>query len=229
VHLGLGLAHGQPANGIALKADFNEPCSTYFSQLLIYATLHNAKISVPRLLAKCLARSRRPAQGKLHGLLGLFLRVRIFEALVELHLNVRTKHALNVHGTLRRKFISPPVDMRLERCPLLRDLANLRKGHHLEPTAIGKYRSIPSDEFMQATELCHLFRSWPQHQMVGIAQNDIGARLLHLIEVKPFHRADGSYRHEGGGANVTMQRMDRSQPRRAIRLVKRKGKLCHAA
>ena len=44
----------------------------------------------------------------------LFLRMRIFEALVELHLDIGAKQALDVHGAFRRQFMFAPIDMGLE-------------------------------------------------------------------------------------------------------------------
>jgi hypothetical protein len=59
------------------------------------------------------------------GFFRLFIRVRILQALVELHLDVGAKQALDLHGPLWREFIASPVNMRLENGPLLRDFADL--------------------------------------------------------------------------------------------------------
>ena len=154
--------------------------------------------------------------------------MRIFQALVELHLDVGAKQALDFHGPLWREFIASPVNMRLEYGPLLRDLADLCQRHDLKAAAVGQDRPVPADELVQAAELCHFLRTGPQHQMIGVAQNDIGARLFHLVEVESLHRAHRADRHEGRRANVAMQGANRAQPRRAIRLVKGEGKFSHA-
>ena len=209
-HQLLAFAHRQSANGIAFKANIPKPRRTRVAKLFIHAPLHNAEISPARLFAKSLARPRRPTQRKLHGFFRLFIRVRIFNALIKLHLNIRTEQALNIHGALRRQFVASPINMRLERGPLLRDFPDFGKRHDLKAATVSKYRPAPTNEFVQAAKSCHLFRSGPQHQVIGVAQNDVSTRLLHLIKVKPLHCAHSSNRHESRCANIPMPCMHRA-------------------
>ncbi|MNT89067.1 hypothetical protein D3C72_2297300 [compost metagenome] len=59
----------------------------------------------------------------------------------------------------------------------------------------------PADQLMQAAKPCHALRAGPQHQVIGIAENDIGAELAHLIEIHGLDGADSANRHEGGRAD----------------------------
>ena len=69
--------------------------------------------------------------------------------------------------------------MRLEHYSLFRNLTQLRKRHHLKPAGISEYRPLPVHEFMQAAHFSDNFRTGTQHQMVGIAQDNIRSRSAH--------------------------------------------------
>src|SRR5208283_1918465 len=66
---------------------------------------------------------------------------------------------------------------------------------------------------MEAAQRRDPLRAWPQHEMIGIGEHDIGAERSH-----PFgmHRLDGgsrANRHEGGCADRSPRRRDESRPR----------------
>jgi hypothetical protein len=42
----------------------------------------------------------------------------------------------------------------------------------------------------------------PQHQVIGVAQDDVGARALHLVDCQALDRPGRADRHEGRRANV---------------------------
>ena len=64
----------------------------------------------------------------------------------------------------------------------------------------------PAGEFLQAAERCDPLRARPQHQMIGIAEHDIGAGIAHLAPVHALHRAGGADRHEGRRPHHAMRR-----------------------
>ena len=90
---------------------------------------------------------------------------------------------------------------------------------------------LPADEVVKPAELRHLLGTRPQHQVIGIAQDDVGARRLDLVEIETLHGADGAHRHEGGRADVAMQRLNRTEAGRAVGCVKgeAEGSFRHAA
>jgi hypothetical protein len=66
--------------------------------------------------------------------------------------------------------------------------------------------------------------------MIGIAENDVGTCVLHLIEIEGLDRAGGPDRHEGGGADIAMPGVDQARPGSAIGRQQREGKFrSHAA
>jgi hypothetical protein len=108
-------------------------------------------------------------------------------------------------------------------CRLLGDLADLGQRHDLEPAGVREDRALPTDELVQAAELRYLLRPGSEHQVVGVAKDDVGPRPLHLIKVQALDRADGADRHEGRGADVAMESVDGAQPGGAVRAVKREA------
>ena len=82
-----------------------------------------------------------------------------------------------------------------------------------ESVRIGRFQPM---KLVQAAELRHLFGAGPQHQVIGIAEDDVGARALHLIEIEALDGADRADRHEGRRADGAMQRVHRAEPRGAI-------------
>ena len=67
------------------------------------------------------------------------------------------------------------VDMRAEGDALLVELAQLRQRHDLEAAGIGQDRMRPADELVQAAEPRHALGARPQHQVIGVAEDDVGA------------------------------------------------------
>ncbi len=86
------------------------------------------------------------------------------------------------------------------------------KRHNLKAATIGEDWALPFDEIMQAAKGRHFFSAGAQHQMIGVAENDVGSGFLHLIEVEAFDGAYGSHRHESRCANVAAPGVNRSAP-----------------
>ena len=76
---------------------------------------------------------------------------------------------------------------------------------------------IPAHEFVQAAELGDTLGAGSQHQMIGVAEDDIGAGIAHLLRVKRFYRAHGADRHERRRTNDAARRRDFPAPRRSVR------------
>ena len=63
-------------------------------------------------------------------------------------------------------------------------------------------------ESMQTTQPRHPLGPGPQHQMIGIAEDDVGAQIPHLVHI---HRLDGTGsadRHESGRSDISARRLD---------------------
>ena len=147
--------------------------------------------------------------------------MRKLHALVELHLDVGAQQPLDLHRAFGRQLVLPAVDVRLEHAPpcsvILRILDSDMIWKPPESVRIGP---LPADERVKPAELRDLLRTGPQHQVIGVAEDDVGARRLHLVEVEALDRADRAHRHEGGRADVAMQRVNRAKAGRAVGGVK---------
>ena len=169
----------------------------------------------PRALtARTRAGALGPAQRQLHGALGLLLLGRQLDALVELHLDVGAEQALDLDRALRRQHVRRAVDVRLEAHALLAHLADLGQRHDLEAAAVGEDRPVPAHEGVQAAEAGDALGAGAQHQVIGVAEHDVGAGRLHLVEVERLDGGRGADRHERRRAD---DRRAASRPRRAAR------------
>ena len=54
---------------------------------------------------------------------------------------------------------------------------------------------------------------WPKHQVVGIAENDLGAVFDEVARLKRLDRAEGANVHEDGGLHHAMSRVQPTQSR----------------
>jgi hypothetical protein len=59
-------------------------------------------------------------------------------------------------------------------------LRSVRQAHHLIAAAVGQDRAVPVHEPVQAAQPRHAFRAGAQHQVIGVAQDDVGARARTL-------------------------------------------------
>ena len=99
---------------------------------------------------------------------------------------------------------------------LFGQLAQLRQRHDLKAAAIGQDGALPIHEIMQATLAGDAFSARAQHQVIGIAQQDIGASLAHLLGIHGLDCACRAHRHEGRRLDIAPWRVDAAAPRQTI-------------
>ena len=73
------------------------------------------------------------------------------------------------------------IDMRLERHSVLVELTQVAQTPHLEAATIGQNRTVPVHERVQPAELFDQRGTGPQHQVIGIGENDLRARRVQLF------------------------------------------------
>ena len=133
------------------------------------------------------------------------------------------RQALNLDRPLGRQGVLRAVDMGLKRHALFSDLAQTGKGHNLKTTGIGQYRPVPANEIMQSAQSGNPFRPRPQHQVIGVSQNDVGAERTHLVHIHRLDAAGRADRHKSGRADGAARHIDTAAPGRTIRGLERKG------
>jgi hypothetical protein len=74
----------------------------------------------------------------------------------------------------------------------------------------------PIHQLVQAAELGDPFSAGPQHQVIGVAKQDVGATLAHLRRVHALDRTLCADRHEGRCMDRTTWRIDTAKPGTAI-------------
>ena len=127
--------------------------------------------------------------------------------------DVGPEQILNFHRPLGGQAIGRAVDVGLKRHAILVELSELGERHDLKAAGIGQDRPRPIHELMQAAERRDPLRAWPQHQMIGVGEHDIGAERFHPFRM---HRLDGGRRadrHEGRRADRSPRRRDEARAR----------------
>jgi hypothetical protein len=107
-----------------------------------------------------------------------------------------------------RQHVFRAVDMAAEGHPLLGQLAQVGKAHHLEPAGVGQDRPLPVHEGVQPPEPRDPLGRGAQHQVVGVAQKDVGAGRPHAFGQHRLDRSGRAHRHEGGRAHLAARRAD---------------------
>ena len=130
---------------------------------------------------------------------------RVWWTLVKRHHDVGTDAALDVHHPFRRKQVFAPVNVAPEGCAFFGDLPILSQTEHLVAPAVGQNGTVPIHELVQSTHFLQHLCAWPQMQVVGVAQNDVGVDDLFQFRLRDrAHRANGAHGHENGGLDVSM-------------------------
>jgi hypothetical protein len=120
-----------------------------------------------------------------------------------------------------------PVDVGAEGDSLLGDFPQLRQGHHLEAAGIGQDRAVPPHEAVQAALFADPFRAGAQHQVIGVAEDDLRAGGGDRIRQHRLHRGGRADRHEGRGLDRAVGGGQASAPRRAVAGQDRKTEIAH--
>ena len=223
-HRLLPLPDREAADRVAVEADGLQRLGALAAQRLGHAALLDAEERMARPVAEGLARTGRPPHRQAHrlGHAGLVGRKR--RAFVEAHHDVRAEQALDLHRGLGAEEMLRTVDMRAEGHAVLGQLAQVCKAHHLEAARVGEDRLVPVHEAVQPAQPVDPFRTGAQHQVIGVAQQDVGAGGGHAFGHHRLHRGGGADGHEGGGADLAARRPDHARAGRAVGGVQRKGK-----
>ena len=114
------------------------------------------------------------------------------------------------------------VEVRPELDAVLVNLPALGKTEDLISTAIGEDRFVPANELVEAAATRDQAVARPQHQVVGVAENDAGADLLKVLRSQPLNRTLGADRHEDRCLDRAMSGLQDTTPRGTIGVRKAK-------
>jgi hypothetical protein len=114
------------------------------------------------------------------------------------HDQVSTQLALNLDRCLRGQCMHPTIDIGLKSRPLLRDplqrpvlgaitlafdlfrYGTMTQAEDLIAARVREHRAIPAHKLVQPPHLLNQGSAGLQHQVIGVRQNDLRARILHL-------------------------------------------------
>src|SRR5260370_25144620 len=108
------------------------------------------------------------------------------------------------------------VEMRGEGDALLVELAPGGQRHDLKSAGIGQYRVWPVHKAVQTAERRNSLRPRPQHQMIGIAEQDPCTRGGDPLGGHRLDRAGAADGHEDRRVDVAMRGSDAPAPRSAV-------------
>jgi hypothetical protein len=224
LHLGLGLAHRQAADGVARQVQLGQAGQRCVAQVREHAALHDAEQRI-RVLEPAELRDAAlgPAQAQLHRLLGLALGRQhtlalVGRAFVELHDDVGIEDRLDLHADLGGQEELVAVHRRRELDALLADLAHGAQAPDLEAPRVGQDGLVPALEAVQAAELRHHVQARSHPQVEGVAQDDLRTHLLQRTWRDAFHGAVGAHGHEDGRLHDTVVERERAAARAAFGL-----------
>ena len=200
----LALAHRQTAHRIAVEADLGQRRHRLTTQIGVNTALDDAEQAVAVAGDESLFGPRRPTHGQIRRVLGLVRRRGERRAFVKGHGDVRIQRMLDLHGPFGGQMVLAAVQMGLEGDTAFIDGAQLGQTHHLKAAGIGQDRPRPVHEAMQPAQPFHPFRAGPQHQMIGVGQQNLRAGGRHRLGHHGLDRGGGAHRHEGRGVDLAM-------------------------
>ena len=183
--------------------------------LLETVTVGDGGVSLQRRLEPRAA-ARRPAHRALHRFRRGVARGRIGQALVEHHRDVRAEPGLDVDGPLGRELMPRAVEVRLELGAVLADDPPLGEAEHLKAAAVGEHRAIPADESMQAAPPRDQLVAGPEEQVIGVAEDDLGAAVGDVAVQGGLDRSLRADGHERRRLHDAVRRLEAAEAGRAV-------------
>jgi hypothetical protein len=165
----------------------------------------------------------RPEAGQSHRLLELAAGRVGGRADVEAHRDVGAELGLRAGGQLRCQARRVAVVDRAEGDAVVVQAEDrVAEREDLEAAGVGQDRAVPAHEGVQPAELGDRLRAGTEVQVVGVAEQDLGAEVAQLAGVDALDRGLGADGHEGRRAQLTVRRREHSRPGRAVSRGQRK-------
>ncbi len=184
----------------------------------MHAPLHDAEQGLMSVSGgfPCSVAAPRPCERDLSRLAGAVIGSRIGRALVQAHHDIGVQPALNCDGLLWAEQVGRSVDVRLKTDPFCCDPGQLGKGEHLEAAAVGQDGAAPVHEPVQSMKPVDDLAARPQVEMIGIAEDDLGAASGQLFGRDGLHRSQRAHRHEYRCFHRPVGRLHHAGPRKAL-------------
>jgi hypothetical protein len=103
--------------------------------------------------------------------------------------------------------------MALEGASFRGKLTDGAEAEHLESAAVCEDGTVPAFETVKSAGLLQYIQSRAEVQVIGIAEDNLCLHvILQVFMINPFHRTDGTDRHEDRGTDVPVIRMQHTAP-----------------
>ena len=109
------------------------------------------------------------------------------------------------------KRCSRAVEVGAERDAVVVDRAEVAQADHLVAARVGQDRPVPGHELVQAAEPFDALVARAQVEVVGVAQDDLGADLVQVVGIERLDRGVGADRHEHRRLDVAVRRRQVAQ------------------
>ncbi len=153
-----------------------------------------------------------PGVGARHGRGHLSGRQRRIHQLVEGHGDVAAQRLLDLDRALGREALARPVQVAGEGHAVVVDSAQVGQAEHLETARIGQDRAVPAHEPMEPAQRRDAFVAGAQRQVVGVGQQDLGARRAQVGRGQALDARLGPDRHELRGIDRPMRSLQPAEP-----------------
>ena len=115
---------------------------------------------------------------------------------------------MDLHGLFRPQKDGVSINRRLKSDALFRNFAHSAQAEDLEAAGIGKDRPIPMHEVMEVAMLLNGGGSWAQHEVEGIAENNLGTDVSQLFRRHRLHGAVSPDRHKRRGLDIASSKSE---------------------
>ena len=177
-----GFADAQPADSVGVEPQTHGLARADFPQIRKDPALNDPELGLAAIRDAFFAyhgtnetspTARCPAKRPLHRGPGFRLGRGVGRAFVEHHSDIRSQAQLRLNRQLRGHIPFGTVEMRPEAYALLVDSTHVAEAEHLVSAAVGKDRSVPTHEPVQAAEPGNEAVARPQQQMIGVRQDHL--------------------------------------------------------
>ena len=208
-HVLLGFADAHAADGMAGEIQAAELFGAADAEVVVDRALVDAEEMTSRgeeaAVLGQLEHLLGPADGAVHGDFAGGAVARVGRALVEHHRDVGAERVLDVEAVLHVEEQLVAVEVGTEVDAFVGDRAELREREDLEAAAVREDRLVPVHELMETAGGADDLAARAQVEVVGVAEQDLGAGLGDLLGREALDRGLGAHRHEDRRADLPVR------------------------
>ncbi len=138
--------------------------------------------------------------------------------MVESHVDISADGPLGLHGRFGSDFEVGTVDVGFEFDALFGNF-DVRETENLEATGVSEGRFMPGIKLGEAAGFLDKLSAWAKNKMIGVCQDGLRAKLIHLLHREGLHYCARGSADESGRLDVAVRRMDSTDASEALFLM----------